>query len=77
MPSSSVLSHVALVRTDVSEELCASIIMVTRTSELETALAVTTNRRTLRRIPFTIERTNEQLVLVEFRTERTNAVESL
>jgi hypothetical protein len=70
------LRSVALVRTDVSEELHACIIRVTRIGELGTS-AVTTNRRTLRRISFTIERTNEQLVLVEFRLERTNAVESL
>jgi hypothetical protein len=37
-----------LVRTDVSEELSASIITVTRIGELET-LAVTSNRRNLRR----------------------------
>jgi hypothetical protein len=36
------LSRVALVRTDVSEELTASIIRVTRIDELGT-LAVTTN----------------------------------
>jgi hypothetical protein len=43
------MSHrVALVRTDVSEELSASIIRVTRISELGT-LAVTNNRRKLRR----------------------------
>jgi hypothetical protein len=42
------LCHVALVRTDVSEELSASIIRVTRIDELGT-LAVTSNRRTLRR----------------------------
>jgi hypothetical protein len=41
--------RVALVRTYVSEELSASIIMVTRIGELGTALAVTSNRRTLRR----------------------------
>jgi hypothetical protein len=40
---------VALVRTDVSEELSASIIRVTRIGELGTTLAVTSNRRTLRR----------------------------
>jgi hypothetical protein len=34
------LRHVALVRTDVSEELSASIIRVTRIGELGTALAV-------------------------------------
>jgi hypothetical protein len=43
------LRHVALVRTDVSEELSASIIRVTRLGELGTTLAVTSNRRKLRR----------------------------
>jgi hypothetical protein len=41
------LHHVALVRTDVSEELSASVIRVTRLGELGTTLAVTSNRRTL------------------------------
>jgi hypothetical protein len=45
MPSYGMLRHVALVRTDVSEELSASIIRVTRIGELGTALAVTTVRR--------------------------------
>jgi hypothetical protein len=45
MASSEVLRSVALVRTDVSEELSASIIRVTRIGELGT-LAVTSNRRT-------------------------------
>jgi hypothetical protein len=49
MASSGMLSGVALIRTDVSEELSASIIRVTRIGELETTLAVTGNRRTLRR----------------------------
>jgi hypothetical protein len=48
MASSGMLHHVALVRTDVSEELSASIIRVTRISELGITLAVTINRRTLR-----------------------------
>jgi hypothetical protein len=43
------LRLVALVRTDDSEERSASIITVTRIGELGTALAVTTNRSTLRR----------------------------
>jgi hypothetical protein len=43
MPSSGMLRRVALVRTDVSEELSASIIRVTRIGELGT-LAVTSNR---------------------------------
>jgi hypothetical protein len=42
------LHRVALVRTDVSEELSASIIRVTRIGELGT-LAVTSNRSMLRR----------------------------
>jgi hypothetical protein len=39
------LRHVALVRTEVSEELSASIIRVTRIGELRTTLAVASNRR--------------------------------
>jgi hypothetical protein len=42
---------VALVRTDVSEELSASINSVTGMDELGTTLAVTSNRRTQRRHP--------------------------
>jgi hypothetical protein len=48
MASSGMLRGVGLVRTDVSEELTASFIRVTRIGELGT-LAVTSNRRTLRR----------------------------
>jgi hypothetical protein len=40
---------VALVRTDVSEELSASFIRVTRIGELGTTLPVTSNLHTLRR----------------------------
>jgi hypothetical protein len=43
------LRRVALVRTDVSEELSASFIRVTRIGELGTTLAVTSKQRTLRR----------------------------
>jgi hypothetical protein len=43
MASSGMLGRVALVRTDVSEEPSASIIRVTRISELGTTLAVTSN----------------------------------
>jgi hypothetical protein len=46
--SSGMLRRVAVVRTDVLEELSSSIIRVTRISELGTTLAVTSNRRTLR-----------------------------
>jgi hypothetical protein len=40
------LRRVALVRTDVLEELSAFLIRTTRIGELGTTLAVTTNRRT-------------------------------
>jgi hypothetical protein len=49
MGSSGMLRRVALVIIDVSEELSASFIRVTRIGELGTTLAVTGNRRTLRR----------------------------
>jgi hypothetical protein len=45
MASSGMLRRVALVRTDVSEELSASFIRVTRIGALGTTLAVTSNRR--------------------------------
>jgi hypothetical protein len=48
MVSSGMLRRVDLVTTDVSEELSGSFIRVTRICELGT-LAVTSNRRTLRR----------------------------
>jgi hypothetical protein len=41
------LCQVALVRTDVSEELSTSVIRVTRIGELGTTLAGTSNRRML------------------------------
>jgi hypothetical protein len=44
MASSGMLRRVVLVRTDVSDELSACIIRVTRISELETTLALTTKR---------------------------------
>jgi hypothetical protein len=43
------LRRVALLRTDVSEELNASVVRVTRIGELGTTLALTSNRRALRR----------------------------
>jgi hypothetical protein len=48
MASSGMLHNEALVRTDVSEELSASFIRVTRIGELGT-LAITSNRHMLQR----------------------------
>jgi hypothetical protein len=48
MVSSGMLRSVALVRTDVAEELSASFIRGTRIGELGTMLAETSNRRTQR-----------------------------
>jgi hypothetical protein len=48
MAPSGMLRRVALVTTDVSEELSVSIIGVSRICELGTTLAVTSNRRTQR-----------------------------
>jgi hypothetical protein len=50
MVSSGMLCRVALVRSDVLEEVSASFIRVTRIGELGITLAVTSNRRTLRNI---------------------------
>jgi hypothetical protein len=49
MPSSGMLRHVALVRTDVSEELGTSTIRMTKIGELGATLAITSNRRMLQR----------------------------
>jgi hypothetical protein len=49
MASSGMLRHVGLVRADVSEELSATFISVTRIGELGTTLAVISKRHTLRR----------------------------
>jgi hypothetical protein len=48
MASSGMLSRVALIRTEVSDELCASFMRVTKIGELQ-MLAVTSNQRMLRR----------------------------
>jgi hypothetical protein len=56
------LRRVPFVRTDVLEELSASLIWVTRIGELGITLAVTSNRRTLR--------TNTKLQLALFLVHR-------
>jgi hypothetical protein len=50
MPSSWMLRRVALVRTDVSEEHSASFIRATRIGEIRRTLALTSNRRSARRL---------------------------
>jgi hypothetical protein len=50
MVSSGMLRSLALVRTDVSEEISASFIRVTRIGELGTTLVLTSNRRSVRRL---------------------------
>jgi hypothetical protein len=47
MPSSGILHHVALVRTDVLEEVITSIIRVTRIGDLETSVLTRTTRRNI------------------------------
>jgi hypothetical protein len=54
MLSSGALRCVALVITDVSEELIASIIRVTIIGELGTTLAVTSNRSFLRSVRWSL-----------------------
>jgi hypothetical protein len=50
------LRRLAPVRTDVSEELSAAFIRVTRIGELGTTLVVTSNGRTLRRNTSSVRR---------------------
>jgi hypothetical protein len=68
MVSSGMLRRVALVRTDVSEELSASN-RVTRIGELGTTLAVTINRRTLRRNTKGASIVPSSLILVTLKKE--------
>jgi hypothetical protein len=74
------LSCVAVVRTDVSEELSASFIRVARIGELGTTLAVTSNRRTLRRklqiIIMVMEMLGSSEMLVLTRSTRCNIPEN-
>jgi hypothetical protein len=66
------LDRVALVRTDVSEELSASFIMMTRISELGTTLAVTS----LRRLLVTASVVPSSLILVTLMKEAIRSTET-
>jgi hypothetical protein len=76
MASFGMLRRVALVRTDVSEEISASFIRVTRIGELETTLAVTGNRdahlvflRSVRRLLVTASVVSTSTILVTLMKE--------
>jgi hypothetical protein len=72
MVSSGKLRRVALVRTDVSEEISASFISVTRIGELGTTLALTSNRlflRCVRRLLATTSLVSSSLILVTLMKE--------
>jgi hypothetical protein len=77
------LHRVALVRTDVSEELSASFIRVTIIGELGTTLAVTSNRRTnmvflqnVRRLLVTASVVPSSPILVTLMTEALSSSET-
>jgi hypothetical protein len=72
MASSEMVRRVALARTDVSEELSASIIRVTRIGELGT-LAVTSNRPIL--VTLMMEELSSSITSVLTRTTRRNIPE--
>jgi hypothetical protein len=76
MVSSGMLHHVALVRTDVSEELSASFIRVTRIDELGTTLAVTSSRRTQRRLLVTASVVPSSSILVTLMKEALSSSET-
>jgi hypothetical protein len=68
--SSGMLRRVALVRTDVSEQLCASIIRVTRIGELGTTLAYyAVFHRSMIRLLFTANVVSNTPILVTLMTE--------
>jgi hypothetical protein len=69
MVSSWILRRVALVRTEVSEELSASFIRATRIGELGTTLAVNSNRRTSVLTRATRRNITEDTILHRYRRE--------
>jgi S-adenosylmethionine:diacylglycerol 3-amino-3-carboxypropyl transferase len=71
MASSGMLHRVALVRTDISEQLSASFIRVTRIGELGTTLAATSNRRTQRSY------LNEKVAVLVWKTEISSRADPL
>jgi hypothetical protein len=76
MASSGMLRRVAIVRTEVSEELSASIIRVTRISKLRTTLAVTSNRRSGRQVLVTANVIPSTPILVTLMMEALSSSET-
>jgi hypothetical protein len=69
------LRRVALVRTDVSEKLCASFIRVSRIGKLGTTLAVTTNRHSVRQLLVTASVVSSSPFLVSLMKEALSSSE--
>jgi hypothetical protein len=76
MVYSGMLRRVALVRTDVSEELNASFIRVTRIGELRTTLAVTRFLRIVRRLLVTASVVPTSPILVTLMKEALSSSET-
>jgi hypothetical protein len=69
MASPGTLHRLALVRTDVSEEVIASVIRVTRIGELGTTLAIINNRRSVHRLLVTANVIPSSPILVNLMME--------
>jgi hypothetical protein len=69
------LHLVALLRTDISQELSASFIRVTRIGELGTKIAVTSNRRSVRRLLVTASVVPSSQILVTLMKEALRSCE--
>jgi hypothetical protein len=70
------LRRVALIRTDVSEELSASFIRLTRIFELGTTLAITSNRSSVRRLLVTASVVPSSPILVTLMKEALSSSET-
>jgi hypothetical protein len=76
MPSSGMLRRVAPVRTDVSEELSAFIIRVTRIGELGTTLALFVFLRSVRRLLVTVNVVSSSPILITLMMEALSTSET-